>query len=64
MRAPTVGLRNDLTAQRLSVRRKSRVAVCASQAVGSKRRFWAATAGEAPAATSFPVDRDFCGGLL
>ena len=49
-----------MNAQRKSVstvRRGSLVAACVSQAVGPKRRFPSATAGEAPAATSIPVDR-------
>ena len=48
----------------LSVRRKSHVAACGSQAVGPKRRFRPPTAGEPPAATAFPSRSHFCGGLL
>ena len=49
---------------RLAVRRKSHVAARASRAEHPKRRFRPITAGDAPAATSFPPRSDFCGGLL
>ena len=48
----------------ISVRRRSPVAACVSQAVLPKRRFRPPTAGETPAARSLSARGDFCGGLL
>ena len=64
--APARTHRDAIPSERptLAVRCRSPVVACVSQAVGPERRFWPATAGETPAATSFLADREFCGGLL
>ena len=49
---------------RLTVRRKSHVAACGSQAVSTKWCFRPPTAGEPPAATSSTARHDFCGGQI